>query len=1181
MKIRNPKFIKRTLVYTSTVLLLCSPSLHSQDDEEIFDLSPFQVSGTEDIGYIATSTLAGSRLNTRLEDVAASISVVTKEFLEDIGAKNAGDLLSYTAGTEVGGTRGNFTNASAAAGGQGTPTDIGNIRTGGQGTRVRGLAEADSTRNYFQTSIPWDSYNTDRIEISRGSNAVLFGLGSPAGIINNTTQNALFTNDGRVRLEVDSFGSVRGEFNVNREVIKNVLAVRVAGLKNQRKFEQKDAFQDHRRLYVATSFQKNFFGERNGVWGGTIINANYESGRIDSNNPRTTPPADFVTPWFEPYTHGPLGTVNFTPKPAWDAHLARLSGSGEVAFWNEGQVDPNNATLTNPALQIDQSSGWHRGVFLMYQDVDAENPQYTAGGNLVGSQGRLFQWPTGTFDTVSPTGSHTYPFNAEVASLMTALGNWRGTTDNPDTFDGGILWKNSAIMDRSLFDFRKNLLEGAHNKWEGRDFDVYNLSLQQLFFRNKAGIELSLSEEKSTNWWNSLIGNADKITIDINKVLFDGTENPNFGRPIVFSGFEEGFHNEHKRNSERITGFVDLDMRDRDGLTRWLGRHVITGMLSSYEENIYRVTYATAWSNALSDLHLGNAKNPVQPDQANVGGVHYLGGSIAHMDSPAGARIPNIQANQRASQSKLSSDSLIRVHRLSNTNQFGDPLPDGFFDVPAPGIETRPSEGFTSRNKFDAQAAVLQSYLLKDHLIGTFTWRKDKVDVRTLPSAPKTADDSRAIVDRSTFNVDTLSDDDALISAQETTTWGFVAKLPSFVYNWSDGLITGVHGFYNESENFQPSAQRYSALYEPVGPPTGETKDYGIRLLMFDDKLNIKVTRYETSQRNNSAPLGWIPGLASRQLRSIWFRAHNHIRNGITDPSRPGYTGVLGYVPGTFHIRYDTTGDGIENVIVSEPPAYFREWYSMEYSGPDGPQWTWSDPGTATFLQDVEAKGYEIEVTYNPIPNWRIAFNATRQEAVQTGAGVDWEEWVNETPFWDTNLDGTPDTSLRDGIMGIYRDVARDANTTLPFFFTNWIDGWISRATVNNGQPSPELAKWSFNLISNYRFIDGRLQGLGIGGSVRWREATAIGYGLRDDSPTELDFNKVIKGDDFLRFQVWTDYTFRNIRNTNMDLNVRLNIRNLLNNKDLIPIQANPDGTITGVRIGEPRTFELVTTLSF
>ena len=57
-------------------LLAPNPSLIAQDeavDDDIFELSPFSVSEKSARGYRAQNTLAGSRLNTSLKDVAASI----------------------------------------------------------------------------------------------------------------------------------------------------------------------------------------------------------------------------------------------------------------------------------------------------------------------------------------------------------------------------------------------------------------------------------------------------------------------------------------------------------------------------------------------------------------------------------------------------------------------------------------------------------------------------------------------------------------------------------------------------------------------------------------------------------------------------------------------------------------------------------------------------------------------------------------------------------------------------------------------------------------------------------------------------------------------------------------------------------------------------------------------------
>src|SRR5215210_2960689 len=53
--------------------------------EEAIVLTPFTVDTTRDRGYQAENTLSGSRLNSSLNDTPASVSVFTKEFLQDVG----------------------------------------------------------------------------------------------------------------------------------------------------------------------------------------------------------------------------------------------------------------------------------------------------------------------------------------------------------------------------------------------------------------------------------------------------------------------------------------------------------------------------------------------------------------------------------------------------------------------------------------------------------------------------------------------------------------------------------------------------------------------------------------------------------------------------------------------------------------------------------------------------------------------------------------------------------------------------------------------------------------------------------------------------------------------------------------------------------------------------------------
>src|SRR3954468_22378428 len=115
-----------------------APATQSKPDDDVIQLSPFEVSSRKDTGYQATETLAGTRIRTDLKDVASSIQIITPEFLQDVGATNSGTLLQYTTNGEVAGTRGTYL-------GQGNGTSVdetNNLRNPATANRVRGLAAA-------------------------------------------------------------------------------------------------------------------------------------------------------------------------------------------------------------------------------------------------------------------------------------------------------------------------------------------------------------------------------------------------------------------------------------------------------------------------------------------------------------------------------------------------------------------------------------------------------------------------------------------------------------------------------------------------------------------------------------------------------------------------------------------------------------------------------------------------------------------------------------------------------------------------------------------------------------------------------------------------------------------------------------------------------------------------------
>ncbi len=145
---------------------------------DVVELSPFVIQASAETGWVATQTLGGSRMKTDFKDLAQPMEVMTMDFMRDLGANNFEQALIYSTNIEG---RDDFTDGDGLGFGVFQPRNT---------TRVRGLTGATLSRNFFEAQMPTDNYNLDRITIARGPNAILFGLGSPSGIVDVSLQRA-------------------------------------------------------------------------------------------------------------------------------------------------------------------------------------------------------------------------------------------------------------------------------------------------------------------------------------------------------------------------------------------------------------------------------------------------------------------------------------------------------------------------------------------------------------------------------------------------------------------------------------------------------------------------------------------------------------------------------------------------------------------------------------------------------------------------------------------------------------------------------------------------------------------------------------------------------------------------------------------------------------------------------
>jgi hypothetical protein len=173
--------------------------------DEPIQLSPFTVSTDKDTGYLAADVIAGSRLATNLLKMASDVTVLTRDFLDDLGANNIQDVQLWLTGSDPAANTINNTN----------PTDFGTA------AGFRGLPGTTNTRNYWSNPFSPEEYVTERLEGSRGPNGILYGDATQSGKVNTLTRRATFRNFGSVRLRLDSAGEPFGRglyVDVNRQL---------------------------------------------------------------------------------------------------------------------------------------------------------------------------------------------------------------------------------------------------------------------------------------------------------------------------------------------------------------------------------------------------------------------------------------------------------------------------------------------------------------------------------------------------------------------------------------------------------------------------------------------------------------------------------------------------------------------------------------------------------------------------------------------------------------------------------------------------------------------------------------------------------------------------------------------------------------------------------------------------
>ena len=513
------------------------------------------------------------------------------------------------------------------------------------------------------------------------------------------------------------------------------------------------------------------------------------------------------------------------------------------------------------------------------------------------------------------------------------------------------------------------------------------------------------------------------------------------------------------------------------------------------------------------------------------------------------------------------------------------------------------------RTEVKSWAVNSQSFFFNRHLVLNMGYREDFIKSWLNRQAPKSEFDQRPNVDLSVFRAEDGDLSEVKKSPDGSGVFGYGAVLhwPKSIIKIPESMDISFH--YNFSENFIPDTSRQTINADRklirLAAPVGSSLDYGVTFQLFDRRLIVRLNWYENKLDGADGSVGNIFNQNLTQMFNFYGNNFRRIvqldsPTGVLDPTLPN-NGIDGEISNwTFVDQYAADEDGnipddipIEELraqIIAdnfpnfdESVAAVNELYDILQSGywqikesrnrvrqfADG-SIDQEDVGSLTDEEDIKSTGFEASITWNPTRSWRMAINVARQETVRSNITPNLErfiegDWLPFIAKWG-HLDWDNALATNNG-----NDLSTQVNENLTEYFT---------VMSLEGFPTDEVREWRVNLVTNYSFRDGPLNGFSVGGSMRWQSDAVIGYPLIEKEGSPMLVGDVLngwRGEEDLSFDFQCGYSKR-IKKVNWQ--IQLNLRNLQNiDSDEVEILlARPDGSPAKARWKPPFQWQITNT---
>jgi outer membrane receptor protein involved in Fe transport len=455
-------------------------------------LQAFTVNTDRDQGYIAVDALAGGRTNTPVKLTPASMSSLTRTFINDLGIQDVREALKWTVNVVP-----NDPLAGTGFGGQAFNAWSYNFRGAGAGQQ----GGPGPTRNYFSFFENPDSYNIDRVEFTRGPNSILFGLGTVGGTLSTYTKiprlDKTFFSPAVI---VDDNESVRFEVDYNLPVNQK-LALRVNALYDDHKGWRNGDEKEKRAVDLAILYKftpnTSFRIELEGAKNEQLLTSSNIGDKVSGWDGTTA-----SATWGAAPTGGTARTGPMAGAGAWGdwlnqfwVYIPTLPGNQSLMRWAGGYASTNSRVDVGSALNFAARPGWYPEQIKLPSET-----VFSPTANIPIRQSREWTYGHGiaTTDYEDVTAFLDHRFNQK---LDLQLGFYRFNHDH--------VAKDYEGTGGAAIDINRQLPDGTPNPNFGKPFADFFLSRQsQSRSVNEVRAQLNFKHEGRlfNRAWTQLFG---------------------------------------------------------------------------------------------------------------------------------------------------------------------------------------------------------------------------------------------------------------------------------------------------------------------------------------------------------------------------------------------------------------------------------------------------------------------------------------------------------------------------------------------------------------------------------------------------------------------------------------------------------------------------------------------------